>query len=265
MRSISSDWLALAYDRYFATDGYERRYPGPNPSTLARCLQAIAEAGPRVIDFGCGGGRYSRPLLERSAARIIGYDLSAVALARLRQRCAEHVASGRLLPVGGSLDTLAAVAAGQGGVDVVLMLFGVLAHIPGRTARRETLAALRAMLRPGGRLIVSVPNARRRFRREQAADRAAGGLEPGDITYVRRCDAEEIRLYYHLYGRAELEAELAACGFRPLATWAESVLPEPTVARSTLAAVLDGVLGGLCPLDWAYGLLTVAEARPAPE
>jgi tRNA (uracil-5-)-methyltransferase TRM9 len=264
MASISIEGLARAYDRYFATGGYERRYPGPNPATLARSLAAIAEAGPRVIDFGCGSGRYTRALLERSTARIIGYDVSDIALARLRRHCARHVESGRLLPVGHSLEGLAAAAAAQGGIDLVLMLFGVLGHIPGRNERRHTLRALRAMLRPGGRLLVSVPNARRRFLREQATRRAEDEMEPGDIAYVRRYGGEDIRLYYHLYDQAELEGELATCRYRPLVTWAESVLPEPTVARSAVAARVDRLLGAMCPVGWAYGFLTLAEARSTP-
>jgi tRNA (uracil-5-)-methyltransferase TRM9 len=142
----------------------------------------------------------------------------------------------------------------------VLMLFGVLGHIPGRDRRRQTLRTLRAMLRPGGRLVVGVPNRRRRFHQEQAASRAVDGLEPGDITYARWQGGEEIDLYYHLYEPTELEAELGACGYCPLGTRAESVLPERAVVNSSAMAWLDRVLKHVTPLDRAYGFLTVAEA-----
>jgi SAM-dependent methyltransferase len=264
MASITSDRLTRSYDRYFATGGYERRYPRPNPATLDAVLVEIAAVGPRVIDFGCGAGRYTRPLLERSPARVIAYDLSEVALERLRRACAAPLAQGRLRPVGTSLEALAEAARSLAGVDLVLMLFGVLGHIPGRDERRRTLRALRRLLRPGGRLVVSVPNVRRRFRQEQAARRPGDGLEGGDITYTRRHAGESIDLYYHLYDRAELERELAACGFRPRTTRAESVLPERAVASSGLAAGLDRRLAAIAPLRWAYGFLTIAETAMAP-
>lgn len=264
MAPISGDVVVRSYDRYFATGGYERRYPGPNPATLAVALAEIAAAGPRVIDFGCGGGRYAEAVLARSAARVIGYDRSDVALERLRRRCAGHVASGRLLPVGGPLERLAEAAGRLAGVDVVLMLFGVLGHIPGAEERRRALRALRAMLRPGGRLVVSVPNRRRRFAREQAARRPGDGLEPGDVTYTRHLAGEDIPLYYHLYGHGELAAELVACGYRPRAVRAESVLPERAVVTSRVAAGLDRLLAALSPLAWAYGFLAVAETAAPP-
>jgi SAM-dependent methyltransferase len=150
MVSITSDWLSRSYDRHFATGGCERRYPAPNPATLDLVLEEIADAGTRVIDFGCGCGRDSRALLKRSEAPVIAYDRSAVALDRPCRACARHLARGRLLPVGRPLETLLAVVEPLDGVDLVLMVFGVLDHLAGRQARRRTLRAVRRTLRPGG-------------------------------------------------------------------------------------------------------------------
>jgi SAM-dependent methyltransferase len=263
MVSITSDWMGRSYDRYFQTGFYEHRYPRPNPATLRLVLAQIAAVGPRVIDFGCGSGRYAHVLLDESQARVIGYDVSHVALERLRRNCERHVADGRLLPLGGDLEALRAAARAWGGVDLAMLLFGVLGHVPGRDGRRQVLTALRAMLRPGGRIVLSVPNACQRFRRERRETSALAecdGLEPGDIVYTRQHHGDGITLYYHLYDAPELVEELRQCGFRPLDLHAESVLPERAVVASRLAAGLDRVLAAITPLRRAYGFLAVAEA-----
>ncbi len=263
MVPITSDWMGRSYDRYFQTGFYEQRYPHPNPATLRLVKAQIAAAGPRVIDFGCGSGRYARVLLDETPARVIGYDVSPVALERLRRNCGRHVAQDRLLPLGGDLDALRAAARAWGGVDLALLLFGVLGHVPGRDGRREVLTTLREVLRPGGRIVLSVPNAHQRFRRERretAAMADRDGLEPGDIVYTRHHGGDDITLYYHLYDAAELEEELRRCGFRPLDLHAESVLPERAVVGSGLAAGLDRMLAAMAPLSLAYGFLAVAEA-----
>lgn len=263
MVSITSDWMGRSYDRYFQTGFYEQRYPHPNPATLRLVEAQIAAVGPRVVDFGCGSGRYARVLLDATPARVIGYDVSPVALERLCRNCERHVADGRLLPLGGDLDALRAAAGAWGGIDLALLLFGVLGHVPGRDGRREVLTALREVLRPGGRIVLSVPNAHQRFRRERhetAALAERDGLEPGDIVYTRHHGGDDITLYYHLYEAPELEEELRRCGFRPLDLHAESVLPERAVVGSRLAAGLDRLLAAVTPLSRAYGFLAVAEA-----
>lgn len=263
MVSMTSDWMTRSYDRYFESGYYEHRYPAPNPATLRVAVEQVRAAGPRLIDFGCGSGRYAKALLDGTEARVIGYDVSPVALARLAQHCAPYLPSGRLLPVGENLDRLAEAARGWGGVDVAMLLFGVLGHVQTRQGRHEVLHDLRAMLRPRGRILLSVPNALQRFHRERRetallADR--DGLEPGDIVYTRQHGGDAITLYYHLYEPGELESDLKACGFRLLDVHAESVLPERAVVTSRLAAAVDGVLGAMLPLRFAYGFLAVAEA-----
>lgn len=262
MVSMTSDWMTRSYDRYFESGFYEHRYPAPNPATLRLAMEQIRAVGPRVIDFGCGSGRYAGALLQSTEARIIGYDVSPVALERLRRRCGEHVQSGRLLPLGGKIDALAVVSRCWGGVDLAMLLFGVLGHVQTRAARRAVLCALRDMLRPGGRIILSVPNARQRFhreRRETAVHPDREELEPGDILYTRQHGEDSITLYYHLYEPDELEAELTECGYRPLDLHAESVLPERAVVSRSVSAAVDSALAALLPLRFAYGFLAVAE------
>ena len=112
------------------------------------------------------------------------------------------------------------------------------------------------MVRAGGALVLSVPNAARRFRAEQRHSR---GSEPGDVDYVRYSDSGPVRLFYHVYRRDELAADLEAAGFCVTEIEAESVLPERVVASAPVGAFVDSVLRAIVPRPLAYGFLAVAE------
>lgn len=264
--NITGADITATYDRYHGTGFYARRYPAPNQACLRRIVELIGTCGNRVLDFGCGDGRYAAPLLDRTEARVLGYDVSHVALRELAERCPRHLADGRLRLAGDGLDHLRQAAGGEP-FDVAIAMFGVLGHVLHRRDRVETLSVLRSLLRPGGRLVVTVPNALRRFQAEQEAARAliaAGTLEPGDVLYSREANGETFDLYYHLYRPGELEDELRDAGFRPLATVAESVFPESGVVTSTALRLIDGLARAALPLRFAYGFLTVATPADAP-
>jgi 2-polyprenyl-3-methyl-5-hydroxy-6-metoxy-1,4-benzoquinol methylase len=100
----------------------------------------------RVLDVGCGAGAVGPGLRAAGAQRLTGIELvpEAAALARAHY---DEVVEGR---VEAALDRL------DGPFDTVLCL-DVLEHLvdPG-----AVLTALRELAAPGGRLQVSVPNAR---------------------------------------------------------------------------------------------------------
>jgi SAM-dependent methyltransferase len=250
--------IAENYNRYFASRLYDQRYPRPNPSCLALIMNEIRQQGTRVLDFGCGNGRYAAPLLERTDAALVAYDISPEAIRELSQRQAPHLESGRLQPVLGDLAALREATGAGERFDLAIMMFGVLGHIFPRALRQEALATLRDLLRPGGRLIVTVPNVQRRFLKEQTAARQRG-LEPGDILYRRRTHDRTIHMYYHLYTLEEFQQELKQAGFHLVRLRAESVLPESGVVKSTPLRWLDQMLAAATPLRYAYGFLAVAE------
>ena len=249
--------IAGNYDRYFASRLYDHRYPHPNPACLDLIVNEIRRSGSRVLDFGCGNGRYIAPLLDRTDATLVAYDISPEAIRELSRRQAPHIESGRLRPFLGDLAALRAAVGADGCFDLALMMFGVLGHIASGALRQEALATLRDLLRPGGRLIVTVPNIGRRFLKEQKVARQRG-LEPGDILYRRRTHDRTIHMYYHLYNLAEFQHELEQAGFQIVRLRAESVLPESGVVKSAPLRWLDHMLAAITPLRYAYGFLAVA-------
>lgn len=253
------------YDHYYQLGYYARRYPRFNRATLAFILRQLAREDGHILDFGAGSGRYALPLLAHTRAEVTAFDISAAALAALHAHGGRFIDAGRLTLLQGSLDDLVAHMAVHRPVDMVLKMFGVLAHIHPRRERIRTLKAVAGMLAPGGRLIASVPNARCRFRQEQrqaARLWATGQAEPGDIVYRRRYDGQDIRLYYHLYATPdEFADELAEAGLEALEMRPESILPERSVVACGALGRLDRLLCTLLPLGQAYGFLAAARPR----
>jgi tRNA (uracil-5-)-methyltransferase TRM9 len=245
---------AEPYERYFASGHYDRRYPRPNPTVL-RLIRRELPPGGHVVDFGCGSGRYLLAL-GREAGVAAGYDICRAALARFRA-APQARGKGRLHVLGPDPADLDRHVAAQGGADLVLCLFGVLSHIEGVDARRRALRRMAALMNPGGRLILSVPNRRRRFRAEQRAQ-APG---PGEIRYRRRFRDLSVALSYRLFDVESLNGELAAAGLVVIETRAESLFPEALVANSPVLRALDGWLAPLVPAALGYGILALA--RPA--
>src|SRR3990172_6440241 len=54
------------------------------------CNLAPEAGGFTVLDVGCGGGRYSVPLAERGASRVVGVDVSAPMLEIARRKALER-------------------------------------------------------------------------------------------------------------------------------------------------------------------------------
>jgi SAM-dependent methyltransferase len=174
--------LLSSVGQWFAAAEQVARYTaeapqGPTPAE-AGLLDHLPTEG-RVLDLGCGAGRLSWPLAQRGFA-VVGVDVSRPLLQAAGERC---VASPRQ-EVFVQVDPLALPFAG--GVFDAIVACKVYGYLPGRSTRRRYLAALRHLLRPGGRLLLSqqaVPP--RHFgsyddeRHRQAAGRFRR-LEPGD-------------------------------------------------------------------------------------
>lgn len=152
--AFGSQWKAfrrIQLDSFTGTSISEDR--------LARCLGGSLGAvrGKRVLEAGCGAGRFTE-LLLRAGAHVMACDLSDAVEANL-ENCgaAEHYfvcqADVRKLPVP------------PGRFDYVVCL-GVIQHTPNP---EETLDALARHVRPGGWLVVDHYTGERLLRPTQAA------------------------------------------------------------------------------------------------
>lgn len=254
-RMLTESMILQNYEFYFSSGHYDRRYPAPN-ATVLRLIQRHLPKNGHVIDFGCGSGRYLLAL--RDQARVAaGFDKCQAALAKLRERAK---GSGHIQLLGPDPQDLDRHVDQHGPADIILCLFGVLAHMEGRAVRTQALRRLAGFLKTGsGRIILSVPNRNRRFLCEQKAQDSYGHNK---ISYTREFDKGTVRLSYKLFDTETLRAELTEAGLELETIKAESLAPESVVARSTILRAFDKMAASLIPAAWGYGLLAVA--RPLP-
>ena len=248
------DSAARAYDDYFASGHYDRRYPSPNPRAMRLIEETLAVRRPdAIIDLGSGSGRYALPLLARHGMRLIAVDPSATARSQLLQR-AEAQGVAERLSVYGSTQEVPLEASGG---TMVIAMFGVLSYIIGDRERHATLVWAREAIGPNGVAIVSVPNRIRRFLPSQARLLLAG--ERGHtIRYSRRMVGPDISFAYRLFTPAKLTTEFRAAGLEPLSLRCECLLPERVVSSREWAGRVDALFSGATPSAVGYGLLVCA-------
>lgn len=199
-----------------------------------RALEPWLQAGPgtRVLDVGCGIGRWSR-LLAARGARVTGVDLSPTMIAEaerraaasgLVSRCRFLVQDSAALEVGGEFDLIVCVT--------------VLQHILETEALRSALRRMALHLAPQGRLVV---------------------LEAAPARIARRCNtsvftARHREFYLKSFRECGLRVRaLSGVDPAPFKTWLLPHLPRlprplrvPALAVATaLSAPLDALCGRL--------------------
>ena len=118
--------------------------PGPPPDHIAKFVESLGRRDGAVLDLGCGDGRLTLALRGR---RIVGADVSRVALERARARVTEQdielveLTPGAVLPFGdGTFDLVLAAETIEHVVDV-----------------QTFLAEARRVMAPDGELAVTTP------------------------------------------------------------------------------------------------------------
>ncbi len=135
------------------TGGFLTRAPDPlrydgnhdlDPHEVSGIISALVPQGSRVLDVGCGTGALSVVLRDVNRAEVKGIEPDVARAALARERGLD-VVTGVLAPA--LLDTL-------GTFDVVIYA-DVLEHLPDPLGE---LVKVAPFVRPGGVVIVSVPN-----------------------------------------------------------------------------------------------------------
>jgi SAM-dependent methyltransferase len=180
--------------------------------------RTLRESGGPVLDVGCGGGLFLGVLQERGA-RVLGLDNSVEAAKAAWEQNRVTVLLGDLLQ--------APVAKGSCGV---VTMFHVLEHLPEPVG---FLWAARRLLRPGGRLVVQVPN-----------------LDCWQYHILgRRWNGLDVPRHLHDFRAQDLNRLLGMCGFRPRRTKFFSWRDNPAGLASSLAPGLDPVARNVRGLD----------------
>jgi len=203
-------------------------------------LLAALPPGARVLDCACGSGSTALGL-ARAGYEIHASDLSPAMVARTRERAK---AEGLDLPaeVG---DWASLPERAEQPFDLVVCVGNSIVHADGRAGRREALAAMRAVLAPGGRVLLDARNWEK-LRAQRPRIVAERPVERGG----RRCQA--LRVWSIPEAWDEVHVQEPILLFAPGDGEAPRVrryeVPFVPVRREDLAA--DLVAAGLDALGW---------------
>ena len=186
--------------------------------------------GMRVLDVGCGVGRWSSMLAQRGA-EVTGMDLSPTMIQEAQRRAVAHGVSERCRFL---VQDLAQLEAGEQ-FDLVIGVT-VLQHILDAAALREAVRRMRAHLKPGGRMVL---------------------LEAAPARIANRCDTTVFRArhrdtYVDLFADCGLHLR-AVTGVdpAPFKTW---LLPHVRKLPRPLSLLSIALVTGFsAPIDMLFG------------
>src|SRR5260370_36053559 len=142
-------------------------------ATLARM-----QPGEQVLDVGCGTGTLAMEVARRvrRAGRVAGVDPGTEQIARARSKAARsHV------PIEFQIGVIEQLPFPDQTFDVVLSTL-MMHHLPGGL-KRQGLAEIARVLKPGGRLVIAAFK-RKQERTGQAARFHAGGSSMQDLAAI---------------------------------------------------------------------------------
>ena len=188
------------------------------------------EPGARVLDVGCGIGRWSS-LLAKRGARVTGMDLSPTMIAEARRRASDMGVGGRCEFL---VQDLAHLDAGER-FDLLLGVT-VLQHMLDTDALRSAIQRMRDHLAHGGRMVL---------------------LEAAPARIARQCDTTVFRArhrdtYLELFAEAGLHLHaMTGVDPAPFKTW---LLPHiRRLPRLLALGAIAGVTALSTPIDVLFG------------
>ena len=132
-------------DQFTSCDGIYRHSMALRVAYVQRHLRGLLSADSTVVDIGCGDGYWSQQLLTMQRVQLVGVDYSPLRLDRYRR----NVPGAEAL-----LGSCLALPLRDGSADFVMM-HQVLEHLPEPSA---ALSELKRVVKPGGTVLISVPN-----------------------------------------------------------------------------------------------------------
>ena len=136
---------------------------------------ACIQPGDQVLDVGCGTGTLALEVARRAgrAGRVTGIDPSTEQIVRARSKAARHN-----VPIDFQIGVIEHLPLPDQTFDVVLSTL-MMHHVPA-PLKRQGLAEIARVLKPGGRLIIADFKPKKE-RKTQAARFHAGGSSMQDL------------------------------------------------------------------------------------
>jgi 2-polyprenyl-3-methyl-5-hydroxy-6-metoxy-1,4-benzoquinol methylase len=186
--------LAYGWEHRYRKHAFQLRH-----AVLLKCLEGRDVAGRLWLDAGCGTGTLSRWLAARGCG-VLGVDAASEMIVAAAHAAKAHEYSERLTFV--RVSTIARLALDNNLLDGILCS-SVLEYVPDPVA---CLAEFARVLKPGGLLLVSVPNRHSVVRRVQVACHRLGG-------FMGQHWAKFLDYSRHEYSRQEFQRLLSHAGF----------------------------------------------------
>jgi len=217
---------------------YDARIPGSGPSddnftaSERKFLFDKINSGHKVLDIGCGTGRFTVPMAELGA-KVSGLDMSGAML---------DVARGKLEAAGVSADLregdMASMPFPDDSFDVVVSMLALM-HIP-LGDRAKVFSEASRVLKPGGKLLISVKNSviERLFRADRFAAVDVTDVDAKKLVFTQTDDGEDMEASWYSFSPSDVSALCASAGMvvtqlqgnSSISAWlADEVLADPSV------------------------------------
>ena len=240
--------LAAEYDeRIPGTTNADKRFTDAEMAFVTTKMTSADD----VLDMGCGTGRFTLPLAQH-AKKVTGLDASAAMIEQARSKAQQqgltidfHEADMEQLPFEDQ------------SFDVVVSMLALM-HIPLASRQKVFLEASR-VLRPGGRLLVSVKNSL--FERLSPVDRFASvdltDIQAKELVFTNTQSGKELRAPWYSFSPQELSRLSALAGLTmvdlkgniPISAWIDDAILADPVANALLGK-FEQVLGDVPPFNY---------------
>lgn len=227
---MSSERYSKMWSVPFRIGAYDFFIPFNFDQSLKATFDALSPApAEHVLDVGCGSGRallHARDWLRRGG-RLTGIDIAEGGLAFAKRRAASLGVDARVSLVQGDMRELSTVL--DGSFDAAMVHFAIYT-LSSEADRRLTIEEIARVLRPGGRLSITVPSEGYRAR-PLIEDARAWERRRDDISTPTRLFRQWV-LYsimevatrrhveskldldvFHRYTKEELHSHLSGAGF----------------------------------------------------
>ncbi|HEX3956307.1 MAG TPA: class I SAM-dependent methyltransferase [Trebonia sp.] len=263
----AKDEIRSVYDQ-ISTE-YDERIPGEGPSdeifteTEQEFLLGKVSAGERVLDLGCGTGRFTVPLAESGAA-VTGLDLSPGMIEVASRKLADRGLHAEMRQ--GDMAHLPFPDGSFGTVTSMLALM----HIP-LEERQAVFLEVSRVLKPGGRMLLCVKNSvfERLFTGDRFASVDVTDVQDKKLIFTDTHDAKERTAPWYSFTPDELSGLFARAGMvvshlrgnSPISVWlADEVLSDTGIRQAVQR--LERTLADVPPFNHLGYHLLVEAVKP---